>query len=57
MQNIIVYGAGGHAKAVIDTIEKASLYRIIGLLDGFKKPALWFMAMKCWVMKLESIIG
>jgi len=36
MQDIIVYGAGGHAKAVIDTIEKEGLYRIIGLLDGYK---------------------
>lgn len=36
MQSIVVYGAGGHAKAVIDTIEKAGLYRIAGLLDGYK---------------------
>lgn len=36
MQNIIVYGAGGHAKAVIDTIEREGLYQIVGLLDGFK---------------------
>lgn len=36
MQNIVVYGAGGHAKAVIDAIEKAGLYHIVGLLDGFK---------------------
>ncbi|WP_028611939.1 acetyltransferase [Paenibacillus harenae] len=36
MKDIIVFGAGGHAKAVIDTIEKAGLYRIVGLLDGYK---------------------
>lgn len=36
MQNIVVFGAGGHAKAVIDIIEKAGLYRISGLLDGYK---------------------
>lgn len=38
MQNIVVYGAGGHAKAVIDIIEKAGFYRIIGLLDANKCP-------------------
>jgi sugar O-acyltransferase (sialic acid O-acetyltransferase NeuD family) len=36
MQNIIVYGASGHAKAVIDTVEKMGLYRIAGLLDDNK---------------------
>ncbi|WP_054028513.1 acetyltransferase [Bacillus sp. FJAT-28004] len=35
MKKIIVYGAGGHAKAVIDTIEKAGLYQIAGILDGY----------------------
>jgi sugar O-acyltransferase (sialic acid O-acetyltransferase NeuD family) len=38
VENIIVYGAGGHAKAVIDTIEKEGKYRIAGLLDD-NKPA------------------
>lgn len=33
---IIVFGAGGHAKAVIDTIERQGAYEIIGLLDGGK---------------------
>ncbi|WP_424767277.1 acetyltransferase [Paenibacillus sp. sgz302251] len=36
LQNIIVYGAGGHAKAVIDTLEKDARYSIIGLLDDYK---------------------
>ncbi|MDQ6423266.1 acetyltransferase [Paenibacillus sp. LHD-117] len=35
---IILFGAGGHAKTVIDTIEKQGIYEIIGLLDG-GKPA------------------
>ncbi|MDQ0063382.1 acetyltransferase [Paenibacillus harenae] len=36
MKSILVYGAGGHAKVVIDVIEKAGIYRIAGLLDGNK---------------------
>ncbi|CAM4112570.1 acetyltransferase [Paenibacillus alkaliterrae] len=39
---IIVYGAGGHAKAVIDTIEKDGRYRIAGLLDGYKPAGTSF---------------
>ncbi|OMF35947.1 transferase [Paenibacillus sp. FSL H8-0548] len=42
MKNIVVYGAGGHAKAVIDTIEKAGVYHIIGLLDGYKTAGTLF---------------
>lgn len=33
---IVVIGAGGHAKAVIDTIEQQGRYQIIGLLDKGK---------------------
>jgi len=36
MEGIIVYGAGGHAKAVIDVIEQSGRYSIIGLLDSYK---------------------
>lgn len=42
MRKIIVYGAGGHAKAVIDTIEKAGLYQITGILDGYKSVGSTF---------------
>ena len=35
--NIIVIGSSGHAKAVIDCIEKENKYEIIGLLDRFKQ--------------------
>ena len=38
MEKIIVFGAGGHAKAVIDVIEKAGLYEITGILDSYKTP-------------------
>lgn len=33
MENIVLVGAGGHAKSVIDTIEKEEKYHIIGFLD------------------------
>lgn len=33
---IVVVGAGGHGKAVIDTIERQGRYQIIGLLDRGK---------------------
>ena len=36
MLNIIVIGSSGHAKVVIDSIEKENKYEIIGLLDRFK---------------------
>lgn len=42
LDNIVVYGAGGHAKAVIDTIEKEGRYRIVGLLDGYKPAGTLF---------------
>ncbi|MCB2291689.1 acetyltransferase [Clostridium sp. CS001] len=37
MLNIIVVGSSGHAKVIIDSIEKENKYEIIGLLDRFKK--------------------
>ena len=33
MEDIILIGFGGHAKSVIDTIEKQKKYRIIGFMD------------------------
>jgi len=35
--NIIVIGSSGHAKVIIDSIEKENKYNIIGLLDRFKE--------------------
>jgi sugar O-acyltransferase (sialic acid O-acetyltransferase NeuD family) len=37
MRNIIIIGSSGHAKVIIDIIEKENKYQIIGLLDKFKK--------------------
>lgn len=34
MQPIVVFGAGGHAKVVLDIIERAALYRVAGVLDA-----------------------
>ena len=36
MENIFVIGSSGHAKVVIDIIEKQGLFRIAGLIDRFK---------------------
>jgi len=33
MKRIIVYGAGGHAKVVIDALELAGVYEIVGIID------------------------
>lgn len=33
MEDIILIGAGGHAKSIIDSIEKSHQYRIIGFTD------------------------
>ncbi len=32
-ENVFIYGAGGHAKVVLDVIEKSKLYNVIFLLD------------------------
>ncbi|WP_025698206.1 acetyltransferase [Paenibacillus forsythiae] len=36
MNNIVIFGAGGHAKAVVDAVEREGRYRIFGLLDSHK---------------------
>jgi len=35
-QNIVIVGSSGHAKVIIDIIEKEEKYKIVGLLDAFK---------------------
>ena len=37
MENIVVVGSSGHAKVVIDTIEKEGKHNIIGLIDEFRE--------------------
>ncbi len=36
MKNIVVIGASGHAKVIIDIIEQQNEYQIVGLIDSFK---------------------
>tara|TARA_R110002051_G_scaffold138268_1_gene211012 strand:- start:12337 stop:13038 length:702 start_codon:yes stop_codon:yes gene_type:complete len=36
MKKILVFGASGHAKVVIDIIERQNEYTIFGLIDSFK---------------------
>jgi len=37
MEDIIIVGSSGHAKVVIDAIEKQGAFRIAGLIDRFKR--------------------
>lgn len=36
MKNILIFGASGHAKMIIDIIEKNNNYRIKGFIDSYK---------------------
>lgn len=36
--NIVIIGASGHSKVVIDIIERENKYNIVGLIDSFKTP-------------------
>ncbi|WP_210608809.1 acetyltransferase [Priestia flexa] len=46
MDNIVIYGAGGHAKVVADIIEKSKTYKILGFLDDYKEPGTTFYGYK-----------
>jgi len=37
MNKILVVGASGHAKVIIDIIERQNEYKIVGLIDSFKE--------------------
>lgn len=34
--DIVIIGSGGHAKVIIDIVEKQGLFNIVGLIDAFK---------------------
>ena len=34
MKNIVIFGSGGHAKVIVDIIEKQGKYNISGFIDG-----------------------
>lgn len=40
MEEIIIYGAGGHAKAVIDAVEEEAKYKIVGLVDDIQPKGM-----------------
>lgn len=37
MDNIIIIGSTGHAKVIIDIVEREGRYKIVGLLDRYRK--------------------
>lgn len=37
MQELIIYGSGGHASVIIDAVEKQGEFRIKGLIDDYRK--------------------
>ena len=36
MKNILIYGASGHAKMIVDSIQKNNVYTIKGFIDSYK---------------------
>jgi sugar O-acyltransferase (sialic acid O-acetyltransferase NeuD family) len=42
MENILIFGAGGHGKVIVDIVEKQGVYQILGILDPNKKPGELF---------------
>lgn len=40
MENLVIFGAGGHAKSIIDIVERSGIGRIAGLLDGIKPAGI-----------------
>lgn len=54
-ENILVFGASGHAKVIIDILEQQGLYRIVGLIDRFKRSGTALMGYQ--VLASEECIG
>ena len=42
MKPVLVFGGGGHAKAVIDALKLGGRYRIVGIIDSFREPGELF---------------
>ncbi|WP_394172376.1 hypothetical protein [Guptibacillus hwajinpoensis] len=36
MDNIVIFGSGGHSKVIIDVVEKEARYKIVCLIDPFQ---------------------
>jgi acetyltransferase-like isoleucine patch superfamily enzyme len=43
---VVVVGCSGHARVVLDAIEEADSYQIVGLLDAFKLPGTELLGYK-----------
>lgn len=43
MKDIVIYGAGGHARVIIDIIEQSNSYRIVGLVNDMCSSAATLM--------------
>ncbi|GAA3606949.1 acetyltransferase [Flavivirga amylovorans] len=54
MKKIVIIGASGHAKVIIDIIEKRNEYQIIGLIDSYKEPSQKIMGYP--ILGKESLI-
>lgn len=65
MKKILIIGASGHAKVIIDIIEKRNEYEIIGFIDSYKKPNQKVMTYNILgdeklipkLMKTKNVIG
>lgn len=42
MNNIVIIGSGGHAKSIIDVVEKQLKHRIVGLIDGTPRDVMGY---------------
>lgn len=56
MQDIVIIGAGGHAKVVIDIIEKEGKYNIIGLIDSYNDKKYHFGYKILGTLENESLL-
>lgn len=49
MEDIVLIGGGGHARACVDVIESMGKYKIVGFIDQMIKPK--FLTTQIWGMK------
>ncbi len=43
MKNIVIFGTSGHAKVIVDILERSSQYSIVGFIDDFKEKNTSFL--------------
>ena len=46
MKNIVIFGSGGHAKVIVDIIEKQGKFNIAGFIDGYREKNTVIMGYK-----------